>query len=622
MSFNKEQKAAINHKDGPLIVVAGPGSGKTTVVVNRTAKLIEKGVNPYNILVITFTKAAAKEMQMRYEALTQCETPGVTFGTIHSVALAILTTSFDYTYENVLTERDEWNVLREIIKNNKIYTEDINTLIKDLVSAISNIKSGMLKPPYDIECGCREEQLQLIFNEYCNYCKQNKKIDYDDMQIECLKLLKKNKDILDCWRDRYQYIQVDECQDVCHTQMELIELLANPRNNLCIVGDDDQSLYQFRGAKPEIMLAFEKKANAKRITLDTNYRSGKKIVSAASEFIKSNSKRFDKDFKSVREKGSIEIKPYRTPELQAIGVIGDIKKLLNKGTSLDNIAIIYRTNKECPKIASVLMDADIPFVAKTEGVVNLFEHWIFKDIVRFHELGKSINTAPFGEIKKALKRPTRYIPNEALQQSKSLDDLVEWGVMHRKPYIARNIFRFKQDIKTMSRMKLQSFLDYLINHMDYKKALLNFADYNRMNPQELIDILDEIVDTSKTFDSFDEWVEYAKDYTFTLKKSIDETKEGIYLMTMHGSKGLEFKHVFIINANEGFTPYSHKGEINDIEEERRMFYVAMTRAKDFLHISYTNRSRGKKMRESRFVTELAAVMDNQITNKALLNEKE
>lgn len=607
--FNQEQLQAIEHQDGPLIVVAGPGSGKTTVVINRTAKMIENGIDPERILVITFTKAAAKEMQTRFHALIKEDeaASGVTFGTIHSIALKILVGSFDYTYDNVLGEREKWILMDKIIKEKKIHTDDIKTFIKNIINAISRIKTERLLPPYDIDCGCRDGQLEIIFRAYTDYCTEQGKIDYDDMQILCLDLLKENSDILQEWRDCFQYISVDEAQDMDQIQAELIYLLAKPRNNICIVGDDDQSLYQFRGAKPEIMLMFEKEFHAKRVILDTNYRSGEKIVRTTSDFIKNNKTRFDKDFKFVRPEGRIFLDSCPGTDEQACKIARDIQSSVKKGTSYDDIAVIYRTNSESSKIMVQFMKQGIPFVAKAENIVNIFEHWIFADITNFYELSHS-KTLDWDNVKRALKRPTRYIPNDAISKSHSLEDLKKWGRMYHKPYIGRNIRSFRADLQTLGRLPLHTFLAYLVNDMDYRQAVLDYADYNRQNPQELINILDEIIDSAKEFTDYDKWYEYSRDYTITLNSCDEDDQSGVHLLTMHSSKGLEFKQVYIIDANEGITPYAYKGIVNDLEEERRMFYVAMTRAKDSLHIFSPAYHNGKKVKKSCFVTELQQIL--------------
>lgn len=623
MGFNKEQRQAIRHKEGPLLVVAGPGSGKTTVIVNRTKELIQKGVDPDSILVITFTRDAAKEMESRFFALMDGEKPNVTFGTIHSLALRILVHSFRYSYEDVLGEQEKARLLKKLIRDLHIDTEDISQLVRGVSNAIGFIKSRQPKD-FDeamkifdtLDCGCNANHFARIYKEYLAFCEENKRIDYDDIQILCLKKLKEDKRALKLWRDQYQYISVDECQDMDYVQAELVYLLARPKLNICIVGDDDQSLYKFRGAEPGIMLDFEKKFDAKKIVLDTNYRSGEQIVNLTSDFIKRNKVRFDKDFKSVRKRGKLSLCTCANVSDQTRHVTREIKMAIKAGVPVDEIAVIYRTNAESGKIIAGLIEEDIPFVAKRRDTINLFEHWIFKDIVNFYELARDPMHMDFERVKRALKRPTRYIPVKATKQSHSLQELIDWGFENRKPYIARNLHEFRFDIRSLHGLPLNDFMNHLINNMEYKQAILDYAEYNRYNPQELIAVLDEIVDSAADFKDFDDWIEYTKDYTFTLEESSEEDRSGVHLLTMHSSKGLEFKRVFIINAYEGNTPYAYKGTISDLEEERRMFYVAMTRAKDQVMIFYplTN-SKGKELDPSRYIDDLQEALKNQKTTK-------
>lgn len=620
MGFNKEQRQAIRHKEGPLLVVAGPGSGKTTVIVNRTKELIQKGVEPDSILVITFTKAAAKEMESRFFSLMDGERPNVTFGTIHSLALRILVHSFRYSYEDVLGEQEKARLLKRFVRELHIDTEDVNQFVRGVSNAIGFIKS---RQPKDFEesmeifdtldCGCNANHFARIYKEYLVFCEEYKRIDYDDIQILCLKKLKEDKKALKLWREQYQYISVDECQDMDYVQAELIYLLARPKLNICIVGDDDQSLYKFRGAEPGIMLDFEKKFDAKKIVLDTNYRSGEQIVSLTSDFIKRNKVRFDKDFKSVRKRGKVSLCRCSNVSDQTNRVTKEIKKAMKAGVPADEIAVIYRTNAESGKIIAGLIEEDIPFVAKKRDTINLFEHWIFKDIINFYELSKDPNNMDFERVKRAIKRPTRYIPVKATKQSHSLQELIDWGFDNRKPYIARNIHDFRFDIRSLQGLNLKDFMTTLMNNIEYKRAILDYADYNRYNPQELIAILDEIVDSAANFENFDDWIEYTKDYTFTLEESSEEDRSGVHLLTMHSSKGLEFKRVFVINAYEGNTPYAYKGQISDVEEERRMFYVAMTRAKDQVTIFYPMiDSKGNELEPSRYIADLQEALKKEM----------
>lgn len=608
MGLNENQKKVVEFMNGPLLVVAGPGSGKTTVVINRVANLVKNNVKPENILVITFTKQAAKEMEERYISLTGESFSRVNFGTIHSVSLRILVESFGYSIENVLTEKEKWSVLQKIIQERKIPTDDIKNLVKNLVNAISLIKTGNLTPPYDIQCGCRQSHLEQIYKDYISICDRYNKIDYDDMQIKAYEGLLREPGILKQWQQRFKYISVDEAQDMDQIQSNFVYLLAKEHRNICIVGDDDQSLYRFRGAKPEIMLNFEKKFNATKVLLDTNYRSGCNIVDTTSQFIKSNKIRFDKDFKHVRSGGHINVVSVKDEGVQTDKLTASVKTLLKRGVKPEEIAVIYRTNKECTKPIDKFMKQKIPFTVKAADMVNVFEHWIFKDICNFYQLSRmysvmKLNEFPPEMLARALKRPSRYVPGECFKTCSTLNQMKDWAYDHKKMYLVNNLNNFITDLKAMSKLKFKDFLNYLDFNLNYYDALVNYADYTHQSKDELIDIYMEIIASANDYDDYEEWFEHSKDFTITLKDNINS--DGVKFLTMHSSKGLEFDHVFIINANEGTTPFAHNGEFNDIEEERRMFYVALTRAKDNITIFSTIKNNsGKKTIQSRFVDEL------------------
>lgn len=606
--LNENQKKVTEITEGPLLVVAGPGSGKTTVVVNRVVNLVNKGIKPENILIITFTKQAANEMSQRFNDLTRRAYPSVNFGTIHSIALKILTESFGFSAKNVLTEKEKWIILQKIIQNRKIKTDDVKNLIKNLINAISKIKIFKLSPPYDIECGCRASQLKIIYDDYIRICSDNHKIDYDDMQINAYNLLINDCNTLAYWRDKFRYISVDEAQDMDEIQADLIYLLAKPNNNICIVGDDDQSLYRFRGAKPEIMLNFENTFHSKKIMLDTNYRSGSKIVETSSAFIKSNKTRFDKDFKSVKNGGSVKIVRMEDESEQAENLSKAVMLLLKRGEKPDDIAVIYRTNRESTKIISQFMKTKLPFWVNASDTVNVFEHWIFKDIVNFYQLSRMFpvmkeNDIPFESIQRAIKRPSLFIPGECFKSCRTLCEMEDWAYDHKKLYITKNIRNFRKIFREMSKLDFKGFVKTLDFRLNYRKAIVDYAQFTNQNSKELLEIYDEIILSTADYNDYEDWFNYAVNFTVTLKEKI--SKDGVRLLTMHSSKGLEFNHVFIVNANEETTPYAYNDIFNDIEEERRMFYVAMTRARESIVIFTTIRNdSGTLLQQSRFVDEL------------------
>ena len=290
MKINKSQLKAINHNKGPMLVLAGPGSGKTLVITRRTQNLIEEyGVNPSNILVITFTKAAAIEMKERFHSLTQGAGKGVCFGTFHAVFFTILKYAYNFNASNIIREDQRYQLFKEIIRQLQLEIDDEKDFISNLISEISLVKGERMDLDHYYSINCSEEVFKKVYQSYQNQLRRANLIDFDDMLLLCFELLRERKDILALWQEKYQYILIDEFQDINQVQYDIIKMLALPDNNLFIVGDDDQSIYRFRGASPDIMLNFDKDyPDSTMVFLDTNYRSTKNIVNSAGNVIKNN----------------------------------------------------------------------------------------------------------------------------------------------------------------------------------------------------------------------------------------------------------------------------------------------------------------------------------------------
>ena len=296
MSFNPSQREAIRHKDGPMLVLAGPGSGKTLVITERTRHLItEYGINPANILVITFTRAAATEMKERFLRLMGGKSSAVTFGTFHAVFFMILKHAYHYQAENIIREEQRVSCMREIIKRHRLEYEDESEFIAALLGEIGLVKNSGISLDHYYSTNCGEEVFRRVYSEYHEYLYAHHLIDFEDMLLYTWELFKERKDILAAWQKKYPYILIDEFQDINQIQFEVVRLLAGEQRNLFVVGDDDQSIYRFRGAKPEIMLRFEREIpGTKTVLLDTNYRSQANIVEDALNLIGHNKERFQK----------------------------------------------------------------------------------------------------------------------------------------------------------------------------------------------------------------------------------------------------------------------------------------------------------------------------------------
>ena len=361
--FNKSQIQAISHMDGPAMVLAGPGSGKTTVITHRIKNLIEKAeVRPENILVVTFTKAAAISMQKRFSTLMNGgKGQLVTFGTFHSVFYKILRKARRYEATEILSERQKTDYIREIIGRYGISSNDISELSQNIINDIGNIKGNMLNAQeYEPSC-CKKEDFIKVYNAYNLELKKDGKMDFDDILRECYLLLCENHTILEQWRELYKYILIDEFQDINRIQMNIIELLASPLNNIFVVGDDDQSIYGFRGARPEIMIEFKDYyPEAELIVLNVNYRSTQSIINVAGRVIENNKTRLDKCAHANNDKDfQPDIRKFRNQVEGLKFVVSKIKEYENQGISLSEMAILVRNNSQIQEISSFLKNRKI-----------------------------------------------------------------------------------------------------------------------------------------------------------------------------------------------------------------------------------------------------------------------
>lgn len=386
--FNEAQEQAVTHFKGPALVLAGPGSGKTFVITQRTRYLIEQyGVDPRNILVITFTKAAAMEMRERFEQLMDSEITGVSFGTFHAIFFNILKYAYNFNGSNILKEELKYQILHEIISEMNVETEDEKELIENLISEISYVKGSGIAIENYYSLNCSEVSFQDVYNAYNKKLMSMNKVDFDDMMVLCLELFQQRKDILGMWQKRYQYIMVDEAQDSNYMQYQITKLLAGDAKNLFMVGDDDQSLYRFRGAKPEIMLNFGKDfPDVKQVVLAHNYRSQKKIVDGALRVIENNTNRFPKNIQAVRAPGDdIVVTGYETMKEENKAIVDKILEFAKNGGNFKDTAVLFRTNKQPRALVGLLMAYNIPFRMK-DRMPNIYDHWIAKNLVAYIKL--------------------------------------------------------------------------------------------------------------------------------------------------------------------------------------------------------------------------------------------
>lgn len=606
MGFNEAQTKAICHKNGPAMVLAGPGSGKTLVITRRVEYLIKKyGVRPEQILVITFTKAAAKEMRERFARITKDDRFPVTFGTFHGIYYGILKWAYRMNASNIFSEEEKMMLLREVIAGMELEIEDEKEFLQGIASEIGQIKNNRLSLEEYESSNCSDQVFRQIYEEYERRRKLLKKIDFDDMLVLCYELFQKRPDILQMWQKKFQYILIDEFQDINQVQYDVIRMLALPENNLFIVGDDDQSIYRFRGARPEIMLGFSKDyPNAKSIILDVNYRSTKAVVSAARRVIERNKNRYQKEIITVNEQGdNVHIQEVRHPVEESHYVREQIAKAVAAGTEPSQIAVLYRTNTEPRALVETFMEYHIPFQMK-EHLPNLYEHFIGRDFQSYMRM--ALGGRDRGDFLMIMNRPNRYIGRDSVDRGEiSFENLRKYYM--EKDWMVDRIDQLEVDLKVIRRMTPYAAIQYIRKSVGYDLFLNEYAIKRKMKLEDLQELIREMEERAKEFKTIEEWFDHIEKYTEELRMQAvtrTENRNAVSLMTFHAAKGLEYDTVFIIGANEDVTPYKKAELPEEMEEERRMFYVAMTRAKKHLTISYVREKNGKAMEQSRFLGEL------------------
>lgn len=604
--FNSSQKKAIQTVKGPVLCLAGPGSGKTTSMVYRIKYMIEKAhITPAHILVITFTRASAREMQERFYQITNGSVRGCTFGTFHSVFFSILKTAYGYTADNILPEEQKYNMIRDIIRNMELEYEDEEEMVSSLIGEISMMKGELIDLSHFYSSCVGEEVFRDICRQYDTRKNRMNKLDFDDMMIYCYELLCQRKDILNALQQKYRYILVDEFQDINKIQYEITKLLALPQNHLFIVGDDDQSIYGFRGSKPEIMLHFkEEYPDATEILLDTNYRCSKNITEGSLQLIQNNRVRFPKKIVSSSEYVEpIKIHHVKNIKEENSHVLQEILQYKKEGIAYRDMAVIMRTNVQARSIIQTLMSYNIPFQVR-DSVPCIYDYFAVRDILDYIRAAMGIRDRKI--FLNILNKPKRYLKRDLLMEEQFDFDKMTARVKE-KDWAVENLEQMEYDLKILSGLKPFAAVHFIRKAIGYDSYVEEYCDYRRMNPDDIFCTLDELQELSKQYKTFAEWFEGIDAYRIAFQEQVQKTKQekhGITVTTMHSAKGLEYEVVFLIEANEGMTPYKKAVKPEEIEEERRMFYVAMTRAKHHLHIYDVKEYFNRELVPSRFLSEI------------------
>lgn len=605
MNIDVSQMNAIRHKDGPMMVLAGPGSGKTLVITRRVQYLIEQyHIPPSNILVITFTRAAARQMRERFEKLTHSRKVPVTFGTFHAVYFTVLKHAYGYTASNIVKEEQRVQFMREFIHRLRLEYEDENEFVSGILAEISLIKNTAVDLSHYYSTNCGEEVFRRIYHAYEDFLRQNHYLDFDDILIFCKELFEQRKDILTAWQRKYKYILIDEFQDINEIQYRIIQMLAAPENNLFIVGDDDQSIYRFRGSKPEIMLNFEKDyPNAKKTVLGMNYRSGKEIVARASRLISFNKTRFSKKLTPAASVGiPVTEKIFSTQREQNLFVIQEMTRLHRAGMDYRDMTVLFRTNIQPRYLMEQMLSYNIPFHSK-DRIPNIYDHWIAKDILTYIKI--ALGDRSRASFLKIMNRPKRYLSRESLPYEEVSFDV--WEDYYREQnWMVQRLEKLYMDLKVIAGMRPFSAVNYIRKGVAYEDYLLEYANERRISFDDMTDVLDELQENARGFETFDDWfahIEHLQEEMENQVIDLSSERDAVMFSTLHSAKGLEYQTVFLVDVNEGIMPYKKAVLEPDLEEERRMFYVGMTRAKERLYLLASRQIHNKEMEPSRFLME-------------------
>ncbi len=623
MECNKEQKEAIMHRDGPAMVLAGPGAGKTYVITNRVKALIDEyGVKPEQILVVTFSKAAAVEMKERFEMMTGGRRLPVRFGTFHSVFFQILRLAYHYEVKDIATPALKYRFLEETLNETGYEVDDKKEFLSDIEKEISRVKGEGIEIDCYFSSACSAEIFQKMYRGYQEKLQRHRCLDFDDMVVYTYQLLKEREDIRRRWQAQFRYLLIDEFQDINRLQYETVCMLAEPENNLFIVGDDDQSIYGFRGAKPGIMLSFPKRfPDTKQIVLGVNYRCSEEIMKAAERLIGKNNERYEKHI--VANKGKeqpVHMKKCENLPDEAEKIVAQIQMYQKEGIAYQEMAVLFRTNMQMRLLAGKLMEHGVPFTMR-ENLPNLFDTWMAKDIMCYLQL--ALGNRSREKFLKIANRPVRYLSRTAFTESEvSFDKLRAYYAVKNQEWMEERIWNFEYDLKNLASLSPYAAIHFIRKGIGYDEFLKTYADERNVNADDWFDVLDEMQEMARDKKSIPEFLSFVENYGDTLEEIRQEQKKqqvkeepGVSLMTMHASKGLEFPVVFVPTLNEDIVPYRKAVQEGNLEEERRMLYVAMTRAKTYLHLSFVKERFHKEAEPSPFLYEISPALKNKINKK-------
>ncbi|MCX7710733.1 MAG: ATP-dependent helicase [Clostridia bacterium] len=621
--LNEQQQKAVLTIDGPILLLAVPGGGKTTVIVSRCANMVlNHNIKPQNILTLTFSKASARDMEQRFEKVFGSEAAkGMHFSTIHSFCYSVLRTysnrmriPFPTIIEDEKAPITKTQLLKQLyLKYNEAYINDDK--LEELSNAICYVKNMLLTKDQIEKLKNGIKNFSEIFKGYENTKRENNFIDYDDMLTRTLYLFGKNGELLEAYRKQYTHINVDESQDTSYLQHEIIRCLANPRNNIFMVGDEDQSIYTFRAAFPKALLNFsETYPGARVLLMERNYRSTKSIVHAADRFIKQNNERYDKNMFSEKDEGTpINLTCHDERNDQYTGIAA----ILKREGSYSETAVLYRNNISAIPLADILERNHIPFYLR-EAKTYFFKHWVTTDITAFFSLASdSTDREAFRQVYFKMnaylsKAMVEYLDSQVKTTRSIFDVLMEFPDLN--PMTRRKLLDLRQNFIKLSRRKPLDAIELIeseLGYGEYLNRMSNEGSYSLDNLTQMLSSLKSIAANTESLESF-------KSRLLQLQMLMENAKYSkgrnvVTLSTIHSSKGLEFDRVFIIDLYDSQFPSANsisefdKGNKSLMEEEVRLFYVGATRARHTLELVTSNKLDGRSVKSSRFIKQLLSV---------------
>ena len=601
MGFTEAQKRAIESKARAVLVVAGPGSGKTTVLTERLVYLLKNGAEAKSCLLLSFTRASSKEMALRF-AKRGIAGNSPHFSTIHALCLSLLREVRGIEREGLVNLYEKMDWLSAYFLEKGIAREEVEELLLNYGNQISYFKSITEEERMHFLREEKNEDFLPLFQYYEKMRKLRGKLDFEDLLIEVLLELQKNTRIADSWKSRFSYILVDEFQDLSLIQYAILKALSEKGASLFVVGDEDQSIYGFRGASPDILFRFAGDfPDCERIFLADNFRSKEEIVLLSRRLIGKNKKRFQKPLTGRRGRGG-KAKYFllETGVEEAVFLAEHVESLLREGCPPEEIAVLCRSKMQITPLLPGFMERGIPIVV-VEELSNVFQHFIGKDILAYLRLTKNKESSQ--ELVQILSKPYRGLRREKiLHKDSGLSDLKRAAKTRKE---REETEKLEKHLEALSKLNPKEAVLFIRKEIGYEKYLEDFAKKKNKDFTEWWESLEEITAMSEGYPDLDAFFRFVTEFNRrALERRKPEEEKGIRFMTYHSAKGLEFDEVFLPDCIEGIIPDGRAKKPEEIEEERRSFYVALTRARKGIHIYVTKTRYSKKVYPSRFIPEL------------------